>query len=237
MKRRGSGTTRSNPGFIGSVYIGNPIGSPGQSCGIGEGGTSYFLPSDGTITGYGPNQPTLSGTLPDGNVGTAYSAGISATGGTAPLTWFYKNLPTPLTYNQSTGVITGTPAVAGFYNIQVTVTSNDALASTQSEMVSLAINPSGITRVTISGTYAGGTSGSAYSSSLTIAGGTGPYVNPQLVAGTLPAGLTLSVSTTNLVLSGNGLAMSSGLYRFTVSVQDSANPAQTAYIQQTIRIA
>ncbi len=67
-----------------------------------------------------------------GNQSTALNASVNlaikATGGTAPLTYTATGLPTGLSINSSTGVITGTATAAGTYN--VTVTAKDSAAKT-----------------------------------------------------------------------------------------------------------
>ncbi|MFD8599524.1 M4 family metallopeptidase [Kitasatospora sp. NPDC059646] len=67
-----------------------------------------------------------------GNQSTALNASVNlaikATGGTAPLTYSATGLPTGLSINSSTGVITGTATAAGTYN--VTVTAKDSAAKT-----------------------------------------------------------------------------------------------------------
>ena len=69
--------------------------------------------------------------LPGGSLGTAYSATLAATGGTPPYSWtiFSGSLPTGLTLNGATGVISGTPTAAGSatFTIQV-VDTTGALA-------------------------------------------------------------------------------------------------------------
>jgi large repetitive protein len=62
--------------------------------------------------------------LPAAAGGQPYSATLAATGGTTPYTWSLSSgsLPPGLTLNPSTGVISGTPDVAGTYTFTVAVT-------------------------------------------------------------------------------------------------------------------
>lgn len=72
-----------------------------------------------------PSKLTISTTsLPGGTVGVAYSAAITATGGTTPYAYSATGLPSDLSINSSTGAITGTPALsaAGSHSVNVTVT-------------------------------------------------------------------------------------------------------------------
>src|SRR6185437_11354559 len=59
--------------------------------------------------------PAFSGDPLEGVVGTLYSTTISASGGTGPLTTKVASgsLPPGLTYNAASGVIAGTPTIAG----------------------------------------------------------------------------------------------------------------------------
>src|SRR5207302_6466795 len=70
--------------------------------------------------------------LPNGQVNTAYSTTLAATGGTTPYTWSLTSgtLPSGLTLNATSGAITGTPtiAVSGTpLTFKVTDSSNPAL--------------------------------------------------------------------------------------------------------------
>jgi hypothetical protein len=47
--------------------------------------------------------------LPDGTVGVAYSEGIQVSGGTPPYTFAADGLPTGLTIDPGSGMISGTP--------------------------------------------------------------------------------------------------------------------------------
>lgn len=80
-------------------------------------------------------------TLPDGNVGTAYNQTIVATGGTAPYTYAVSNgsLPSGLTLDSATGVISGTPDTTGTSNFAITATDNVGCTGTQN--YSITINP------------------------------------------------------------------------------------------------
>jgi hypothetical protein len=65
-------------------------------------------------------------TLADGQVGTAYSAQLTASGNTGAVTFSVTagSLPNGLSLNGSTGAITGTPTIAGTFN--VTIAASDA---------------------------------------------------------------------------------------------------------------
>ncbi len=64
-------------------------------------------------------------TLPEGAVGQAYTANLTAVGGTAPYTWKVTGvrLPKGLKLGKSTGVISGTPKQSGSFNANVEVES------------------------------------------------------------------------------------------------------------------
>jgi hypothetical protein len=64
---------------------------------------------------------------PDGEVGLAYSAALSATGGTPPYTWSVQAgaLPPGLSLSAA-GVISGTPAAEGDYTFKVRCTPASA---------------------------------------------------------------------------------------------------------------
>jgi hypothetical protein len=82
--------------------------------------------------------------LPDGQIGVAYSAQLSASGGTAPYHFVLANasmLPAGLTLADD-GSISGTPTVAGSTRFDVSVTDSASPASTGlGSAISLNINP------------------------------------------------------------------------------------------------
>jgi hypothetical protein len=64
--------------------------------------------------------------LPDGVTNAAYSAALTATGGTTPYTWSLASgsLPTGLTLNPTSGLISGTPTAPGNFGFTARVTDN-----------------------------------------------------------------------------------------------------------------
>ena len=82
-------------------------------------------------------------TLPNGTVGVAYNQTLAATGGLTPYTWSISAgaLPTPLTLNPTTGVISGTPNVAGTFNFTVMVTDAATRTATRALSITVAATP------------------------------------------------------------------------------------------------
>lgn len=80
-------------------------------------------------------------TLPAGTQGSAYSATLTASGGTTPYTWSITSgsLPAGLTLAASSGWISGTPATNGNSTLAVQVI--DARAQKGSVSLSLTVNP------------------------------------------------------------------------------------------------
>jgi alpha-tubulin suppressor-like RCC1 family protein/uncharacterized protein YecT (DUF1311 family) len=76
--------------------------------------------------------------LPAAQAGSSYHAGLTATGGTAPVTWSQTGLPSGLSIDPQTGVLAGTPTSAG--SDQVTTTAADKYGSQTSRTYTLTIN-------------------------------------------------------------------------------------------------
>lgn len=95
--------------------------------------------------------------LPSGTVGSAYSAGLTASGGTLPYTWSVTSgtLPAGLTLTSASGVISGTPTTAQTYNF--TVQANDSAAHVCSKALAIMVSSAAATQavVTISSNILG----------------------------------------------------------------------------------
>ena len=189
-----------------------------------------------------PTQPsstlTVSTTsLPSGTVGTAYSAAVAVSGGTAPYSYSATNLPGGLSISASTGMITGIPAQnsVGTASATVKVTdstqpSSQSASSSLSISISPAASPATLT-VTTTALPSGTVSVPYPSTSLQASGGVSPY-SWSLQSGSMPAGLNLS---TGGAISGT--PTSAGAYPLTFVVTDASSTPETAKASLTLTIS
>lgn len=169
-------------------------------------------------------------TLAGGTVGGAYSQTLSASGGTLPYSWAISSgsLPGGLTLSGNT--IGGSPTGAGTFSFMAKVTDNVGAMASQSLSIVVGTRPPAPVVTTL--LLPAGPVGSAYSQTLAASGGTPPYANWKLAAGSLPPGLTLSSS--GLI---SGTPSSVGSATVTVEVTDSGIPAQSGTAQYTMTVA
>jgi len=167
--------------------------------------------------------------LQQGTLNQNYSAQLAATGGTGTYVWSLAGaspaLPTGLTLNTSTGLISGIPT-GSQSSLTYTFTVTDQTlptSQTVSKPLQLIIGaaPPPLT-ITTSSPLPPGTVTQSYSFTLIASGGTGANTW-DLSSGSLPVGLNLSSSG---VISGTPLT--TGTSTPTFRVRDSGNPQQTA---------
>jgi hypothetical protein len=179
--------------------------------------------------------PVISGTLPNGNVGVAYSGMLTVTGGVAPFTWTITELPTTLTFppagNGNTVTISGTPLSPVTVSGNAMVTDSKGTSSAAfpfSFMITstLAITPTELSLM----------ADTPVSQALTVNPATmGPYTW-TVISGALPPGnpaLMLSngitadpktIQTTTNTVTITGTPNSFGSFPFIIQVTDSVAP-------------
>lgn len=158
----------------------------------------------------------------DGFVGTPYSHTLTPLGNVGAVTWGVNTcgggcpLPAGLTFNTTTGTLSGTPTTPGFYNLSISMSADGATVSWNVSVAVFAID------VGTSTPLAGGdvnelpnaTPGVPYSATFTASGGTPPYTFS--VSGQ-PNGLSMDPSSGVL----SGTSNSGGRFWMTVTATDS----------------
>jgi CSLREA domain-containing protein len=149
-------------------------------------------------------------TLPNGVQGTAYhqTLAVPSVGGNYSYAVTTGVLPPGLTL-ASTGLLSGTPTASGNYAFSVTATGWGGCTKTQSYNLLITGTCSTITLNPTS--LSPGALGTAYTQTLSAAGGVAPY-NYSVLTGALPAGLTLNANTGEL----SGVPTTTGTFIFTV---------------------
>jgi hypothetical protein len=172
--------------------------------------------------------------LPSGTLNYGYNTSLMAGGGVLPYTWSITsgNLPAGLLLNSTTGVISGTPTIAGNYPFTVQVADSETPQVTANAPLSITVN-STLTQLTITTTtLPNGTQNSSYNAMLAATGGVTPYTW-SIVSGSLPSGLSLNSGTGAIT----GTPTGAGVSTFTVKVADSEGSPQTATKQLSITIS
>jgi hypothetical protein len=193
----------------------NDNGTPKQSA------TKQFSINISTVA---PALSITTASLSAGQVGAVYNQTVNATGGTTPYAWSVSSgtLPTGLSINPSTGVISGTPSVEGTSTFTVQVTDNGTPKQSATKQFSINIStvtPAlSITTMSLSA----GQVGTAYNQTVNATGGTTPYAW-SVSSGTPPTGLSINPSTGVI----NGTPSAAGTFNFTVQVADAGDPTQS----------
>ncbi len=152
--------------------------------------------------------------LPAGQVGNAYSAGISSRGGVGAVRYSLTSggLPTGLDFDSSTGSITGSPEQEGTFAVGLSAT--DEVQRRASKTLSVSIEPGSLPfRITTASPLSDALVGRSYSQGFAAEGGKAPYAFS--FAG-VPAGL----STVGEGVSGT--PSEAGQFTITVSARDAS---------------
>jgi len=178
-------------------------------------------------------KPTTT-SLTSGTMGKAYSAALTATGGTSPYKWSVASgtLPAGLTLS-TTGTISGTPKASGTSSFSVAVKDSETTPQNATATLKLTISatapvPAALKLTTA--TLANGTVGSSYSATLQASGGTSPY-KWSVASGSLPAGLTLSTTGT---ISGTPTIAEASSFSVTAKDSESSPQAATSTLALTV---
>lgn len=202
----------------------------------------------GALT-YNPTNTTCSATLtistsslPPAVVCSGYSQSIGVTGGTPPyFNYTASGLPTGLSINLATGLISGTPVLAapgagGSVPMSVLVGVEDTAATTTSKAIPILFSdPFGPFTVTGTPTQHVPANGAGPASALSVVGGTGNInwsidsISPPLAPGILT--IVTPALTSNFV----GSSLPAGTYTVTVRATDSlCAPAHTSTVTVTV---
>ncbi len=228
----GTAASGSGPGSINFNVAANPAAA--RSGTIQVAGQTFIITQG---VGGGPTALTITSppALPSGTLNTSYAIALVATGGQAPYLWSVVGaLPTGLSLNPSTGVISGTPAALGSYSITASVTDAPGTFRSQTFTFTVVTETPGPT--VTNGSFPNGVVGQAYLQKLTSSGGCASPFSPiptfTLSSGVLPAGLTLVNATTGFSIAGTPTA--AGTSSFLLTVRDACGRSSTASFTLTV---
>jgi hypothetical protein len=120
-----------------------PDGKGGFTGSISSGAFSVAITASliATATSTGTAAPValsaISGTLPNGTVGSPYSAVLSVTGGKAPISWGMSGLPAGV--SQINGTVSGTPSASGAFTVTANVADSSVPPQTTSNTYPISI--------------------------------------------------------------------------------------------------
>lgn len=174
--------------------------------------------------------PAITSSAPaNGLVGAAYSHTFTASGFPATFTWTVSSgsLPSGLSLNASSGVLSGTPSASGAFAF--TVQCANGISPAASQVVNMNVNAApSIT----SGAPANAPVNVAYTHTFS---GTGfpATLTWSVSAGALPAGLTLGASSGVL----SGTPTTTGTHNFTISCSNGISPDASQVVSMDVTLA
>ena len=154
---------------------------------------------------------TTAAPLPASVVGDPYTLTFAAAGGTSPYAWAVTSdtpLPEGLTLDAATGLLSGTPTVAGSFRFTIQVTDGDGFTAQNV--------------YTLAPSLADGRIGDSYTGRVAPAAG---CTTVALGTGSLPAGLAFNEATGVLT----GIPTSAGIFTLTVTCTSGGQTTTTAF--------
>jgi hypothetical protein len=159
-------------------------------------------------------------------VGTAGTFTVTATGYPAPTLSESGGLPSGVTFNASTGVLSGTPAAGTGASYSLTFTAQNGVSPNATQTFTLTVDQAPAITSASSTTFQEGTAGTF----TVIASG---YPAPTLSeTGTLPSGVTFNATTG--VLSGTPATSTAGTYSLTFTAQNGIGSNATQAFTLTV---
>jgi autotransporter-associated beta strand protein len=170
-----------------------------------------------------PAPSITTSSLPNGNEIMAYNQSISATGGTAPLTFSLSAgvLPAGLSLDSSTGVLSGTPSAGSGGSYPFTVQVTDAVGAVASQAYTVAISPVGLGALSFNQWTV---SKSGFIGTIAASTGSG-VLTLSKVSGKLPPGMTPSLNGGLITFTGKPTVP--GTYTFTLRLTDGLGETAT----------
>jgi hypothetical protein len=216
------GGTLSNQTTAGATYVAPTSGASSITATVTATSVTDITKSASLQITVNPAPSISTASLPAATAGTSYpNTTLTESGGTSPFTWSVSptSLPAGLSFNTSTGVISGTPTGGGSGSYTFKITDAATLSATQA--LTITVNPPPALTITTTSLSAG-VYGTAYSANVAVTGGV-PSYRWAVTSGALPAGLTLNTSTGSITGSLTGTFV--GTTNFVISVTDSQTPS------------
>ena len=180
--------------------------------------TTYLAPVSCTVC----STTLTSSSLPRGKVGNAYSATLTATNGTAPYSFSVSggSLPTGLTLNPITGVISGTPTVSAPFPITIAITDASGCVA-QVPLTVIQIDLADVCALSVQVTPGLCLSATnQYSISGTVSFTSAIVGTLTITDGAVSTSVTVTASTTSVAYSLSGLSSGSGSHIVTASLSN-----------------
>jgi hypothetical protein len=162
-------------------------------------------------------------------VGTAGTFTVTATGFPAPTFSETGALPTGVTFNTTTGVLSGTPAAGTGKTYSIMFTATNSVGSSAPQSFTLTVNEAPMITSANSATFSVGAAGTF---TVTATGFPAPTLGET---GTLPAGVTFTPATG--VLSGTPAAGTNGTYPISFTANNGVGTAAMQSFTLTVNTA